>query len=77
MFQKQSPKGVAKKDVFKNFATGLFAYYLDRAQIVDKNFSKSVKILISEKTVLSSIFYFEEVLFFTDQSIKMCWNGFY
>ena len=39
--------------------------------------SKSVKILISEKIALSSIFYFKQVLFSVDQSIKMCWNGFY
>ena len=38
---------------------------------MDKNLSKSVKILLSEKTVLSSIFYFEKALFFADQSIKL------
>ena len=76
-FRSSHPKMLRKKDVPKSFATCLFAYYWNRHQVVDKNLSKSVKILISKKTALSSIFYFEKVLFFADQSIKMCWNCFY
>ena len=56
-FRSSHPKALCKKGVLKNFASWLFAYYWNRHQVVDKNLSKSVKILISEKTVLFSIFY--------------------
>ena len=60
---RSSHQVLCKKGVLKNF-TCLFAYYWNRHQIVDKNLSKSVKIPVSEKTALSSIFYFEKALFF-------------
>ena len=48
-FRSSHPKALCKKGVLKNFASWLFAYYWNRHQVVDKNLSKSVKILISKK----------------------------
>ena len=70
-FRSSYPKVLCKKGVLKNFATCLIAYYWNRHQVVDKNLSNL------SKTALPSISYFEKVLFFADQSIKMCWNCFY
>ena len=70
-FRTSHPKVFCKIRVLKNFATCLFVYYCGQKPV------KICEILISEKSVLSSIFYFEKVLFFADQSINMCWNSFY
>ena len=56
-FRSSHSKGLRKKRFLKNFVTCLFAYYWNRHKVVNKNLSKSVKILISEKTALFSIFY--------------------
>ena len=75
-FRSSHPKVLCKKGVLKNFTTCLFAYYWNRHQVVDKNLSICQNPNI-RKTALSSIFYFEKVLFFADQSIIICCNGFY
>ena len=66
-----------KKVSLKNFATCLFAYYWNRYQVVDSNQSKSVKILISEKTSFFFNISLWKSLFSADQQSikKMCWNG--
>ena len=62
-FRGSHPKVLCKKDVLKNFATCLFAYYLNRHQVVDKNLSICQNPNI-RKTALSSVFYFEKILLF-------------
>ena len=71
------PKVFCKKGILKNFATFLFAYYWNRYQVVDSNQSKSVKILISEKTSLFFNISLWKSLFSADQQSikKVCWNG--